>query len=414
MNFVRASTAVALAASLFVFAREGGTATRLTAPAPQAATVASTSATFLAVGSSARTVSLGWTVRSGIETDAGHSDLYAIERRQGEHGGYTRIATLSAAAGGYLDSGLAPGTTYGYRLTTVGHTPRVLLSATATTSGEEPVVTGVGRAIGAATHAALGPAGGRVDSPDGRFGIELPAARLPPQSPLGIVLQPVASTAPDAQGPALHVQLDALPRRPLRLHARYEAALAPLADGLRIAVQRHDGTWLSLPPGAIDKRTRTLSATLPLELLATSAGPVDFTVAPYLAVSLAPPELHAQADGTHRLVPWSRIRGYDLEAGSCDALAEGLDGCLVQPVMASRRVPFLNSKPGYARHWRVVPQEGGDAPSGTIAPAGEVGATFTAEQAPGYRRVRVDFESTHERTGRSVVLSAAIDLAGKP
>lgn len=414
---------VAAAALALAACGGGGSDSPGTPPTTPPGTPPPTSGTpgaFVAVGSSARTVSLAWTPPA----PAAPATTYAIERRpSGEAGDYTRIATVSAQAGGYVDSGLAASTDYSYRLTTTGANPHVLLSSAASTTDEEPLTTAAGAPLGEATGTTLAASGGAVSSADGRIRLQIAAGSAAADTE--IETQPTANTAPDGRGTALRVRLSAVPSEPVTLQLRYEEAQAREADGLRIAVQRADGSWLSLPLSAHDKATRTLSATVPLQLLAAAQteqaqrarphGPavwvVDFTIVQYLAVTLAPREARVAVGGTLEFVPYARVRGYDMEVGVCETLEEGMEACVMRPVMETRRVPFLNAKPGYARGWYVFLQEGGDATYGTVAAHGDVGATYTAPpQVPEPDTVIVSFQSTHQRSGRSVVLAAPVTI----
>ncbi|MBX3621316.1 MAG: fibronectin type III domain-containing protein [Rhizobacter sp.] len=380
-------------------------------------------AQFVAQGTSAHTVSLGWTAPPAGDTP------YAIERRLGDSGDYTRVATLRASAGVYVDAGLTASTAYTYRLVEVGATDRVLLSSPATTTDEEPVTSAAGTALGTATTTTMGTAGGRLVAPDGAITLDVPAGSLAADTEASV--QATTNTAPDGQGDALRVHLGAVPTRPVTLTVRYDEAQAALADGLRIAVQRADGSWLSLPLSAIDKTARTLSAALPLEVLASPAASaqalalrprqpqgsgaavsVDFTIVKYLAVYLAPREARVKVGGTLEFVPYARVRGYEVEVGVCEPLNdEGLEGCILQPMLQTRRIPFLNTKPGYVRGWYVFLEEGGSATYGTVAPRGDVGAVYTApRRVPDPHTVTVSFQSTHQRSGRTVVLASPVTI----
>ncbi|MGY4830540.1 hypothetical protein ACVNIS_18360 [Sphaerotilaceae bacterium SBD11-9] len=384
-------------------------------PSTPTTPAAGAGANFTAVGTSGGTVSLAWTAQSG--------DL-AIERRSAG-GAFSHVATVSGTAGAFVDSGLAPSTSYDYRLLplTAGAVP--LASANATTGDEAPIATAAGAALGPASSTVLGAQATQVISPDGNITLELPVDAAIAGTELST--QAVANTAPDGIGDGLRVRLSALPSQAATLHVHYDEADAELADGLRIAVQRTDGTWLSLPLAAIDKTERTLSATLPLELLAppqretTSSArrtpaaatvSLEFAVVKYLAVRLNPRRATVHVDGTLQLVPQARVRGYDVMAGRCSPYDEDRETCVLSPVMEVRDVPLLNRKPGYTRTWSVFFTPGGDAINGTIAPNGNnTGATYTApSRLPDPRTVTVLFESTHTASGRSTVLISHVTL----
>lgn len=392
---------------------DSGTST--TTPPPASGSATSFSA-FSAVGTSASTVSLAW-------RSAGPAGEVVIERRTGT-GAYVRVATVDAGSGVYVDAGLAQATAYDYQLmgTTPGTAP--LASASATTSEEVALATAAGMPVGAATTTVLGAAAHQATSPDGQITLSLPAGAVTTGTEL--VTQAAQNTAPDGLGQALRVRLSAVPAQAATLRVRYDEADASLADGLRIAVQRSDGTWLSLPLTAIDKTTRTLTASLPLGLLAPAQtelaasatrphGPGDvsleFTVVKYLAVRLMPRQANVRVDGTLRLVPYARVRGYDVTISVCEDIDETREACIITPIVEVREMPLLNTKAGYTRGWYVFLVPGGDAVHGTVAPTGNVGATYTApHQVPDPRTVTVMFQSTHQRTGRTVLLTSAVTI----
>lgn len=411
MTFTRLGLALAMAFTLALAACGGeGSDSPSTPTTPPATTTPLT-----AVGTSARTVSLAWAPAAGS---------YAVERRAGDTGPYTRIATVDAARGAYVDDGLAPNSSYNYRLVTADAASTPLATSSATTGDEAALITPAGTALAASTQATLGSAAANIVSPDGAITLELPAGSVGEGTT--VETQAVTNTAPDGRGDALRVRLSAVPTHNATLRVRYDEADAPLADGLRIAVQRADGSWLSLPLTQIDKTTRTLVAPLPIGMLAPPSaqaqagrarphGPgdvsVEFTVVRYLAFHLAPRQASVAVGGTLQFVPYARVRGYEVEIGICEPINDEQRACIYQPVLETRQLPFLNTKPGYTRGWYVFLQQGGSATEGTIVPSGEVGATYTAPQeVPDPETVVVSFQSTHTRTGRTVVLAAPVTI----
>lgn len=416
MTFARFGLALAMAATLALSACGGGGSDSPSAPPSTTTPPAGATLVLTAVGSSAHTVSLAW-------TPPGTAATYAVERRGTTGGEYTRIATVDAASGAYVDRGLLQGTTYAYRLVDAAGNGTPLATGEATTGDEAALTTPAGNALGATSQTVLGAGAATIASPDGRITLELPAGSVAPGTT--VEAQPVTNTAPDGRGDALRVRLSAVPSQPATLRVRYDEAETSLADGLRIAVQRGDGSWLSLPLARIDRTTRTLSAPLPLALLAdapreqaAAAGPhgpgdvsVEFTVVRYLAYMLLPRQASVAVGGTREFVPYARVRGYEVEIGTCEDITDELRACIYQPVLETRQMPFLNTKPGYTRGWYVFLQEGGDATYGTVAATGEVGATYTAPQTvPDPATVTVSFQSTHQRTGRTVVLASPVTI----
>jgi hypothetical protein len=363
---------------------------------------------LVAVGSSARTASLGWKPVTGATG-------YTLERKTGASA-YAPIATLGADADAFIDEGLTQNTAYGYRLVPNG-VNAAPAEKQATTSADMPVVSAVGAAIGNASTGTIDAAGGQFAAGDTR--LTLPGGAVPGGT--AVSLQPVANTAPDGVGDGVRLHLSARPSQPLTLTLSYDAALDGQADGIGIALQRNDGSWLTLPVTAIDKTQRTLSAKLPPSLAggtmgsgvrpqaarATAAADVslDVTVIKYLNFHLSPRQAVVETNKTQLLVPYART----LVAYGHICLPDEELGCLPMPLLEKREVPFENQKAGYTRRWFVWAEEGGDAASGTITPRNGTGATYKAPaKEPNPNPVIVTFSSTHDKSGRTIALTSSI------
>jgi hypothetical protein len=412
--FRRFMRSVTLVCSLAIGACGGGRSSTSAdgAPAAEEAPTAS-SADFVAVPASAHSVSLAWNAGTAAAT---------LERRSGS-GDWQAIATLDANATLFVDEGLAKNTTYAWRLVSADGRRA---ERSATTVEEEAVVTAVGTPLGQPLETMVGANGGRALSPDGQALIEVPPGAYAAASE--VTLQNVVDTAPDGRDDGVRVLLPAVPAQPLVVRFQYGAALAPQADGLRLAVQRADGSWLALPPAGIDKASRTVAAVLPPELLVPAASrakasarsargraappvSIEFHVAKVLAQYLTPRSKTVQVDHQQEMVPVSRVRGHDITIERCAALDDGTEGCLPMPVMETRVLPLMNAKAGYARKWMVFLQEGGDSTYGTILPHDDVGATYAApHRVPQQRTVTVALESVNTATNRRVVMASAVTV----
>jgi hypothetical protein len=363
---------------------------------------------FVAVGSSARTASLGWKPVSGATG-------YTLERKTGASA-YAPIATLGADADAFIDDGLAQNTAYDYRLVPNGANAAPA-EQQATTSADVPVVSAVGAAIGNASSGTVDAAGGELATAAGDARLTLPGGAVPAGT--AVSLQPVANTAPDGIGDGVQVRVGAMPSQPLTLTLSYEAALDGQADGIGIAMQRGDGSWLTLPVLAIDKTQRTLSAKLPPSLAggttnarpqsartaAATAVSLDVTVVKYLNFYLSPRQAVVETNKTQLLVPYA----HTLVAYGHICLPDEELGCLPMPLVETREVPFENQKAGYTRRWFVWAEEGGDAASGTITPRSGTGAIYKAPaHEPNPNPVIVTFSSKHDKSGRTITLTSSI------
>lgn len=402
---------LAAASTLFIAGCGGGSDNSSPPPAGPGTPDAAPLAQFAALGSSSRTVNLAWAPSASATT-------YAVERKSAA-GAYARVALVDGRSGQFLDDGLTKSTAYSYRVVATEGSRATVAESSVTTTDEDAVVTAAGAAIGNASSSTLGAAGGRLMSADGQIAIDLPAGALAGNATAE--LQAVANTAPDGRGDGLKLKLSALPTQPLALTLKVDAATLPEIDGLRIAVQRSDGAWFSLPLAAVDKTAGTLQAQLPLQLLAPTtalktaqaAGDVsiEFTIVKYLAFSLQPKAARVEVTKSLALVPYARVRGYSTQIGTCVRFDEGMEACIFQPVMETRQMPLLNTKPGFTRKWLVNLSEGGNPGDGTVVPAGASGATYTAPaQVPEPDSVRVSFESTNQASGQTLVLSSLVTI----
>lgn len=406
MRLARTLKAAAFAAVLATLAACGGGGSGGGADTPPAAL------SLTAQGSSARTVSLRW---SDVPGAAG----YTLERKAGQ-GAWAVVAELPAGRRVHLDDGLEPRTAYAYRVVARGMPEVPPAEQDATTTDAEPVATLPASVNGSIMQGRLGAAGGRLAAPDASVALEAPAGAFAADT--AVRLDSLSNTAPGGEEDGVQISTDATPAGPLRLTLGYGEALDAGAQGLGVALQRADGTWLSLPLVEVDLAARRLTVELWPELAGAAApqgraraqaatgGGVNLRVAKYLNLMLLPRGAAVPVKGTRVLVPYARteLRGVEED---CTGLAPD-DLCIPMPLRELRALPLLNDKPGYVRQWLVEGVEGGNATFGTVAPrSGEAGAVYTApERAPSPNPVTVAFRSRHQASGRSVELRSMITV----
>lgn len=407
-RLVRAFSASLLAA---VLAACGGGGSTDGSDAPPAGTAL----TLTAHGSSAHTVSLRWSAVPGAQG-------YTLERRNAS-GHWEPIAELPAERRYHLDQGLAAQTAYAYRVAARGVPQAAPAQQSATTTDAPPLVTVPATVVAPLAQASVGAAGGSVAAPAGEATLEVPAGAF--SADTTVQLESLSNTAPGALEDGVLVSTAAAtPAKPLRLTLAYGEALDGSADGVGVAVQRPDGSWVSLPLVKKDRSTRRLTVELwpgldstgapapqgtARALAAASQAGTQFRVAKYLNLMLLPRGASVPVKGTQVLTPYARTEMLGVEQSCLD---DGEELCIPMPVRELRALPLLNDKPGYTRQWLVEGVEGGNASFGTVAPrAGGAGAVYTApERAPSPNPVAVSFRSRHQASGRTVELRSMITV----
>lgn len=363
---------------------------------------------LVALGSSAHTASLAWKAVAGATG-------YTVERRSAGST-FAPVATLGAQTRAWLDDGLAQDTAYVYRVVPAG-VAATATEQTATTSADAPVVTAVGAAQGQESGATADAAGAATLA-HGAVRLSLPAGAVPAGTALA--LRTVSNTAPDGLGDGVAVRIAAQPSRPVTITLGWTADEDTLADGLGVAMQRGDGSWLALPVIAVDTAARTVSVELQPALAAGGAGALakpqsargaaadvslEVHVVKYLNFHLTPRSSVVRTHQTRLLVPSARTR---VVIGKI-CIEDPEYGCIPMPIVDTREIPFDNQKDGYTRRWFVEDQEGGSTALGTIVPRAGSGAVYHAPaQEPAPNPVTVAFRSTHVKTGRTLTLRASV------
>lgn len=129
---------------------------------------------------------------------------------------------------------------------------------------------------------------------------------------------------------------------------------------------------------------------------------------------LRPATATVKVNGTRSFVPFARVQSRILE--STQVVEPDPDEELVPLAPLTPHYPFLNDKPGFARHWSVDDKSGGDSVVGTIAPTFPSGATYSAPaRKPSPDTVRVTFTSVNQahpnqRVSRSATVRIVEDV----
>ena len=141
------------------------------------------------------------------------------------------------------------------RFASTGDTTGLPPGATATAA-----VTAVGTPVGAAASDTIGPAGGQLQSSDGRLTLTIPAGAL--ASPTSIGIQPVTNTAPASIWLGYRMTPDGQTfAKPVHLSFAYQDfdLVGSSADALRLSYQDAQGSWHTFKSSTIDTTARTIS-----------------------------------------------------------------------------------------------------------------------------------------------------------
>jgi hypothetical protein len=220
--------------------------------------------------------------------------------------------------------------------------------------------------------ASIGPAGGSIQSADGRLTLKVPAGAL--TAPVSLSISPTANGAPNAIGSAYALSPVGVSfSRPAQLVLAYsDAELAGTGAGL-LGIAVHEGTtWYGILGGAVDTAAGTLLVPV------SSTGP-----APAVAAGGRVPQRAAQSGN---FAPYGSVIIDPLEATVLEDDTRNLETDFVGPGAAQLAQPSvvqypLNVPPSAVEvTWSVNGfYQGNFGGGGTISPSGNgVSATYTA------------------------------------
>jgi len=393
-----------LCLSLFILGCGGGSGGSSTPADPSAPPSTPDAAPqFAAEPGSARHVTLTW--NGGLAGTA-----WRLERRQGDAGDYQLVAEIDSAARLWLDAGLSPDTTYGYRLSRADGTP---LASTATRTGTEAaLLTDAPLPLGDAMAMPVTPATAQLSFADGSLRLDLPAGSLSQAG--SATLQPVSNPLPDGDGLGMSLTLPERPARTLRLTLRYDAdedVDAMLQD--RLALRQADGSWWLLPFAGHDEAQRLLRVELPPSVWLASAAlrasvGVQATLLRVKAHKLVPAAASVRVLGRQRFVPVSIYRAVVGSVTRCGELPDG-EVCVPTPILADQTLPIRNDRTGFEREWTLEGSATPDATLGSLSPETQAGAVYTAPaQVPATNPLTLRFRSVNKANGRALVLKATV------
>ncbi|MFD1139792.1 hypothetical protein ACFQ4C_01665 [Larkinella insperata] len=118
----------------------------------------------------------------------------------------------------------------------------------------------VGKLLGQAITATIGPQGGTLTSADQRLTIQVPAGAVETSQPFRI--QPIASTGPQALGTGFRLSPHGVTfKKPITIRVNYSPAQldGTVAQALALAYQTDKGVWRIAAKGRVDTTTHTVS-----------------------------------------------------------------------------------------------------------------------------------------------------------
>jgi hypothetical protein len=231
-----------------------------------------------------------------------------------------------------------------------------------------------------------------------------------------VTLQPITDTLNGA-GQGIAISSDAA-------WSKYAKITFPIdanddyPEGLGLAVQQSDGSWLSLNPVKVDTAAGTVTAGLPATLgsssLRAQAGLQLTSVVKFKRFYLKPSSATVKVKGTKSFTAYAQVIQNEKKDPNCGA-PDPNDPEDLAPLCAFRRVtreyPFTNDKDGFARSWSVNGAFGGNGTVGTISKSGSSGATYTApDKKPSPDTVTVIFQSINTDSLDSVTLKASVKI----
>lgn len=263
-------------------------------------------------------------------------------------------------------------------------------------SAVTPEVTPKGTQTGSVYTQQVGVAGGKVQSPDGKISIDIPAGALSTNTVIGI--QPITNEAPLGAGNAFRITPEGTVfAKPVTITIKYGEDMIP---GLSwIVTQKSDGTWLG------DRNTQTDETAKTLSVKTTHFS--DWVTGKLIDFRLSPQKTVVKVKGQVQLY----VNGFKkMESGGDDELVPlaplykkntGDDELTPLPVLLADKMEQLNNYRLDFKEWRLSGQ-------GNLKPEGSK-ATYTAPDkipSPNPVTVSVDINATNNgKTTKLILLS---------
>jgi hypothetical protein len=273
----------------------------------------------------------------------------------------------------------------------------------------EALVTAPGTAIGTPVTQTITATGGAVTA--GGIKLEVLPGTV---SGANLTLQPITDTL-NGSGQGIAISSS-------EAWSKYVKISFPIApsdespEGLGIAVQQADGSWLSLEPVKVDKAAGTVTAGLPATLKSASlrakAGLKLTSVVKFKRFYFKPSNATVKVKKTQVFTPYAQVVQNENKNPNCGASTSSDD---LAPICEFRQVtreyPFTNNKDGFIRLWAVNAEAPGNPTIGTISSNNPSGATYTApDKKPDPDTVTVTFQTLESETGNDLTLSAKVKI----
>lgn len=259
-----------------------------------------------------------------------------------------------------------------------------------------PEVTPKGTPIGSIYTQQIGAAGGKVQSPDGKITIDIPAGALSTNTSIGIL--PISNEAPLGSGNAFRLSPEGTVfAKAVTITMKYEGDMQP---GLSwIVTQKSDGTWLG------DRNTETNEVAKTLSVKTTHFS--DWGTGKLIDFRLLPQKTTVRVNGQVDLY----VNGFKkIEATSEDELVPltpfykknaNDDELAPLPVLLSDKMEQLKNYTLEFKDWRL-------SGKGQLTPAGSKAIYKAPDKipSPNSATVSVDIYATNnDRTTKLILLS---------
>lgn len=268
------------------------------------------------------------------------------------------------------------------------------------------LTTPVGTLVGSPVTQTIGASGGTVTS--GSIKLEVLPGTV---SGVNFTLQPITDTL-NGSGQGIAISSDAAWSKYVKISFPIEPG-DDSPEGLGLAVQQTDGSWLALEPVKVDIAAGTVTAGLSVtpesSSLRAQAGSRPRSVVKFKSFYLKPSSATVKVKKTQVFVPYAQVEKSEKVNPNC---GKNIDPDDLAPLCTTRvtlEYAITNNEAGYTLWW-VNEASLGNSTIGKISPNNPSGATYTApDKKPNPDTVKVIFQTSGPTYGDRT-LSAKVTI----